>query len=215
MAEPEVEAAWRAELERVGEDRDRVSETKRQLVFRAPELAAKQLDLLVEAFPDDKPIAVLWESASADQFNAARRVAQSMHVELRSHKLEKLPIDFDQAFTAIVHDGSRSVLVLSGPSFTAQRSHIADLAIQHRLPTMFTFQSYVEAGGLMFYGADNDVLHRRAANYVSKILKGARPSDLPIEQPSQLKLVINLKTAKALGITIPQSVVARADEVID
>jgi len=215
MAEPEVEAAWRAELERVGEDRDRVSETKRQLVFRAPELAAKQLDLLVEAFPDDKPIAVLWKSASADQFNAAQRVAQSMHVELRSHKLEKVPIDFDQAFTAIVHDGSRSVLVLSGPSFTAQRSHIADLAIQHRLPTMFTFKLYVEAGGLMSYGIDVVPIFRRAASYVAKILRGAKPSDLPVEEPTNFEFALNLKTAKAIGVTVPTSILLRADEVIE
>jgi putative ABC transport system substrate-binding protein len=185
------------------------------LVFRAPELAAKQLDLLVEAFPDDKPIAVLWESASADQFNAAQRVAQSIHVELRSHKLEKVPIDFDQAFTAIVHDGSRSVLVLSGPSFTAQRSHIADLAIQHRLPTMFTFKLYVEAGGLMSYGIDVVPIFRRAASYVAKILRGAKPSDLPVEEPTNFEFALNLKTAKAIGVTVPTSILLRADEVIE
>jgi putative ABC transport system substrate-binding protein len=185
------------------------------LVFLAPELAAKQLELLTEAFPNGQPIAALWESDSAEQFNAAQRVAQSRHIELSSHKLEKLPIDFDEAFTAIVHDGSRSVLVLSGPSFTAQRSHIADLAIQHRLPTMFTFKLYVEAGGLMSYGIDFVPISRRAASYVAKILRGAKPSDLPVEQPSNFEFTLNLKTAKAIGVTLPTSILLRADEVIE
>jgi putative tryptophan/tyrosine transport system substrate-binding protein len=185
------------------------------LVFRAPELASKQLELLVEAFPDGKPIAVLWESASAEQFNAAQRVAQSMHIELKSHKLETVPIDFDEAFRAIVHDGSRTVLVLSGPSFTAQRSHIADLAIKYRLPTMFTFRLYVEAGGLMSYGVDVVTIFRRASSYVAKILRGAKPPDLPVEQPSNFEFALNLKTAKAAGFTIPTSILLRADEVIE
>jgi putative tryptophan/tyrosine transport system substrate-binding protein len=185
------------------------------LAFRAPELASKQLELLIEAFPDGKPIAVLWESASAEQFNTAQRVAQSMHIELKSHKLETLPIDFDQAFGAIVHDGSRTVLVLSGPSFTAQRSHIADLAIKYRLPTMFTFRLYVEAGGLMSYGVDVVTIFRRASSYVAKILRGAKPSDLPVEQPSNFEFALNLKTAKAAGFTIPTSILLRADEVIE
>ena len=95
------------------------------VVSRAPELAAKQLGLLLEAFPDVKPIAALWEEASAEQFDAAQRAAQSMHIELRSHKVENLPFDFDAAFRAIAHDGSRMVLVLSGPTFSTQRAHIA------------------------------------------------------------------------------------------
>jgi putative ABC transport system substrate-binding protein len=185
------------------------------LVFRAPELASKQLELLVEAFPDGKPIAVLWESASVEQFSAAQRVAESMHIELKSHKLETVPIDFDEAFRAIVHDGSRTVLVLSGPSFTAQRSHIADLAIKYRLPTMFTFRLYVEAGGLMSYGVDVVTIFRRASSYVAKILRGAKSSDLPVEQPSNFEFALNLKTAKAAGFTIPTSILLRADEVIE
>jgi len=122
------------------------------LVSRAPELAAKQLELLVEAFPDRQPIAALWEPASAEQFDAVQHIAQSVHIALRSHKVENPPFDFDDAFRAIAQDGSRILLVLSGPSFATQRAHIVDLAIQHRLPTMFTFKYYVEAGGLMSYG---------------------------------------------------------------
>jgi putative tryptophan/tyrosine transport system substrate-binding protein len=185
------------------------------LVSRAPELAAKQLELLVEAFPDEKPIAVLWEPASATQFDAVQRTAQSFHIELRSHKVENPPFDFDEAFRAIAQGGSRMLLVLSGPSFGVQRAHIADLAIQHRLPTMFTFKYYVEAGGLMSYGIDTLPIFRRAASFVAKILRGAKPSDLPVEQPTNFEFTLNLKTAKAIGVSVPTSILLRADEVIE
>jgi putative ABC transport system substrate-binding protein len=185
------------------------------LVYRAPELAAKQLELLVEAFPDEGPIAAFWESASAEQFKSAQRTAQSMSLDLRSHKLENPPFDFDEAFRIIEQEGARLLLVLSGPSFAAQRSHIGDLAIQHRLPTMFTFKYYVEAGGLMSYGIDPVPILRRAASYVAKILRGASPSDLPIELPDNFEFALNLKTAKAIGVAIPTSILLRADEVIE
>jgi putative tryptophan/tyrosine transport system substrate-binding protein len=185
------------------------------LVYRAPELAAKQLELLVEAIPDDKPIAALWEPASAEQFDSAQRTAQSLHIDLRSHKLENPPFNFDEAFRAIAQDGSRKLLVLSGPTFALQRSHIADLAMQHRLPTMFTFKYYVEAGGLMSYGIDTAPIFRRAASFVAKILRGAKPSDLPVEQPTNFEFTLNLKTAKAIGVSVPTSILLRADEVIE
>jgi putative ABC transport system substrate-binding protein len=185
------------------------------LVFRAPELAAKQLELLVEAFPDANSIAVLWDSASDEQFNAAQRSAETMHITLRSHKLENPPYDFEAAFGAIAQDGARMLLVLSGPLFAPQRAHIAALAIQHRLPTMFTFNNYVEAGGLMSYGIDIVPIFRRAASFVAKILRGAKPSDLPVEQPTSFEFALNLKTAKAIGVTLPTSILLRADEVIE
>jgi putative ABC transport system substrate-binding protein len=185
------------------------------VVFRAPELAAKQLGLLVEAFPDVKPIASLWEQASAEQFDAAQHAARSMHIELRSHKVENPPFDFDAAFRAIAQDGSRMVLVLSGPTFGIQRAHIADLAMQYRLPTMFTFKLYVEAGGLMSYGIDTVPIFRRAASFVAKILRGAKPSDLPVEQPTNFEFALNLKTSKAIGVSVPTSILLRADEVIE
>lgn len=185
------------------------------VVFRAPELAAKQLELLVEAFPGNKPIAALWERASADQFESAQRDAQTLHIELRSHKVENPPFDFDEAFRAITQDGSRMVLVLSGPTFAMQRAHIADLAMRYRLPTMFTFKYYVEAGGLMSYGIDTVPLFRRAASFVAKLLRGAKPSDLPVEQPTSFEFALNLKTAKAIGVSVPTSILLRADEVIE
>jgi putative ABC transport system substrate-binding protein len=185
------------------------------LVYRAPELAAKQLELLVEAFPDNKRAAALWDLASAEQFSSARRTAESMHVELRSYKLENPPYDFDEALRAIAQDGSRMLLVLTSPLFTPQRLHIAELAIKHRLPTMFTFKVYVEGGGLMSYGIDTVPMFRRAASYVAKILRGAKPFDLPVEQPTNFEFALNLKTAKAIGVTVPTSILLRADEVIE
>jgi putative ABC transport system substrate-binding protein len=116
------------------------------LVYRAPELAAKQLELLMEAFPNNKPIAALWEPASAEQFASAQRTAQSLHIDLRSHKLENPPFDFDQAFRGIAQEGSRMVLVLSGPTFTAQRAHIVYLAMQHRLPDDVHLQGLCRGG---------------------------------------------------------------------
>jgi ABC-type uncharacterized transport system substrate-binding protein len=185
------------------------------LVYRAPELAAKQLELLVEAFPDKMPIAALWEPASAEQFESAQRTAQSLHIELRSHKVENQPFDFDEAFRAIAQDGSRMVLILSGPTFAPQRVRITDLAKQYRLPTMFTFKYYVEAGGLMSYGIDTAPIFRRAASFVAKILRGAKPSDLPVEQPTGFEFALNLQTAKAIGVSVPTSILLRADEVIE
>ncbi len=185
------------------------------LVYRAPELAAKQLELLVEAFPNNKTVAALWEPASAEQFESAQRTAQALQIGLRSHKVENPPFDFDAAFRAIGQDGSQMLLVLSGPTFSTQRQHLADLAIHYRLPTMFTFPYYVEAGGLMSYGIDTVPIFRRAASFVAKLLRGAKPADLPIEQPTNFEFSLNLKTAKALGVSIPTSILLRADAVIE
>jgi putative ABC transport system substrate-binding protein len=107
------------------------------------------------------------------------------------------------------------LLVLTSPLFTPQRLHIAELAIKHRLPTMFTFKVYVEGGGLMSYGIDTVPMFRRAASYVAKILRGAKPFDLPVEQPTNFEFALNLKTAKAIGVTVPTSILLRADEVIE
>jgi putative ABC transport system substrate-binding protein len=183
--------------------------------YRQPELAAKQLELLSEAFPGGRQIAILWDSVSEDTFRSAERAAQSMQLVLRSLKLENPPYDFDAAFRTLAEGQSQSVLVLSSPLFTAHRVRIAELAFQHRLPTMFIFKTYVEAGGLMSYGVDPVVMYQRAASYVAKILRGALPADLPVEQASNFLFALNLKTAKSLGITLPTSILLRADEVIE
>ena len=113
-----------------------------------------------------------------------------------------------------VSGGAQMLLVLSSPNFTSSRVHIAELAIRYRLPAMFIFKTYAQAGGLMSYGADFEAMHRLAAAYVAKVLQGAKPAELPIEQPNRFELVVNLNTAKALGIAIPQPLLLRADELI-
>jgi putative ABC transport system substrate-binding protein len=179
------------------------------------ELAAKQLDLLTQAFPTKSPLAILWDELSTDQFGAAKDAAKLKRLELSPLKLEKPPYDFDAAFRTLTQSAAQMVLVLSSPFFTEYRALIAELALRHRLPSMFIFKSYVEAGGLMSYGVDRMPMLRLAASYVAKILNGAKPADLPVEQATKYELVINLKTAKALGLTIPQSLLATADEVIE
>jgi ABC-type uncharacterized transport system substrate-binding protein len=183
--------------------------------YRSLELAQKQLELLAEAFPKRTRLAVLWDEGSADQFNAAELTAKSLPLELRSLKLEKPPYDFDAAFRTLAQDASQMVLVLSSPFFAIQRPRIAELATQNRLPTMFVFKPYVTAGGLMSCGVDQILMYRRAADYVARILKGAKATDLPIEQATKFELVVNLKAAKAIGVTLPTSILLRADEVIE
>jgi putative ABC transport system substrate-binding protein len=123
--------------------------------------------------------------------------------------------EFDSAFAAIVENRAGGVLVLSTPLFIGGARRLAELALAHQLPTMFGPREHAEAGGLLSYGPDRPDLYRRAATYVDKILKGARPADLPVEQATKFELVVNLKTAKALSIEIPPSILLRADEVIE
>jgi putative ABC transport system substrate-binding protein len=183
--------------------------------YRQPELAAKQLELLTQAFPERSRFAILYDANSVDQFSAAEEAAKSMPVELRPLKLEKPPYDFAAAFATMAQGGAQVVLVLSSPSFVEHRPQIAALAIVHRLPTMFVFKSYVAAGGLMSYGVEQLAMYRRIGVYVAKILNGTKPADLPVEQPTKFELVVNLKTAKEIGLELPTSILLRADEVIE
>ena len=125
------------------------------------------------------------------------------------------PNEFDGAFAAMVKARAGALIIFPSPMFYANYRRVVDLAAKHRLPTMYVFREAVEAGGLICYGANVPDLTRRAGKYVAKILKGARPADLPVEQPTKFELVINLKTAKALGLTIPPSLLQRADQVIE
>jgi len=183
--------------------------------YRQPELAAKQLEILTQAFPEKSRLAVLYDVNSSYQFRAAEGAAKSMHLELRPLKLEQPPYDFSAAFQTMAQGGAQMVLVLSSPFFVEHRPLVAALAIEHRLPTMFVFRSYVDAGGLMSYGVEQLAMYRRIGVYVAKILKGTKPADLPVEQPTKFELVVNLKTAKAIGVELPTSILLRADEVIE
>ena len=179
------------------------------------ELAEKQVELLTQAFPERTRVAVLWDENSADMFASAERQARSLRLDVRSLKLENPPYDFDAAFQSLAEGSPQMLLVFSSQFFTFSRSHIAELAIQQRLPTMFIFKTYVQAGGLMSYGVDPQAIFRQLGFYVSKILNGAKPADLPVQQAAKFELVINLKTAKAIGVDLSTAIQLRADEVIE
>jgi putative ABC transport system substrate-binding protein len=183
--------------------------------LRQTELAEKQTELLLQAIPDRMRLGILWDSISADQFSSAEHRAKIFGLQVHSLKLENPPYDFRAAFRTLAEASPQMLLVLSSPHFTPLRSEIAELAISYRLPTMFIFKTYVEAGGLLSYGADLVAMHRQAATHVAKILKGTKVGDIPIEQPNRFELVVNLKTAKAIGIELPTSILLRADEVIE
>jgi ABC-type uncharacterized transport system substrate-binding protein len=185
-------------------------------VFLRPlELAAKQLEILTQAFPERKRVAVFWDALIGDQFGAAERTAKALNVEVQSVKLENPPYDFAAAFAGAAAAGAQMVLVFSSPHFTPQRARIAELAIAHRFPSMFIFRSYVDAGGLMSYGVDFPSMFARTASYVATIVRGGKPADLPVEQATKFETVVNIKTAKALNIELPTSILLRADEVIE
>ena len=181
------------------------------------ELSVKQLELLKEAVPAASRIAILsnptnpWHSRAVKGAEAA---ARSLAVHLQQLQVRG-PEEFDHAFAAITKEGAGAVLILADPMTFFHRLRLAELAAKRRLPTMYGVRGYVEAGGLMSYWAHQADLYRRVASFVDRILKGAKPSDLPIEQPTRFELVINLKTARALGLTIPASLLRRADDVID
>jgi putative tryptophan/tyrosine transport system substrate-binding protein len=185
------------------------------LFSRQPELAAKELQLLVEAFPGKGQLGVMWDSQTAEQFDNAQREAQRMHLAITSIKLDTPPYNFDKAFRTVEENKVEILLVLSSPLFAPHAKEISDLAMRYRVPAMFTFKTYVEAGGLMSYGVDTEPLYRQCATYVAKILRGARASDLPVEQASNFELTLNLQTAKAAGFSLPTSILLRANEVIE
>ena len=181
-----------------------------------PEIAGKLVELLRQTFPKVSRMAVLWHPATPGNalwLREAQIAARVLGVELQELPARS-PDDFDSAFAAMTAKRAGALLLAGDVMFLTHRTRLADLAAKSRLPTMCSMREYVEAGGLMSYGPSSRDLFHRAATHVDKILKGAKPADLPVEQPTKFELVINAKTAKALGITIPQSVLLRADEVI-
>jgi putative ABC transport system substrate-binding protein len=182
----------------------------------APEIVGKQLELLKEIAPQVSQVALLGNSGNQGYqlwLGAAMVAAPSLGLRLQTLDARG-PDDFEKAFATMTKGRSGALLVPSDGMFILHRSRIIDLAAKRRLPAMYGTSEFVDAGGLMFYGPSLRDNFRRAAIYVDKILKGVKPADLPVEQPTKFELVINLKTAKALGLTIPQSVLLQADEVI-
>jgi putative ABC transport system substrate-binding protein len=187
------------------------------LALLQTEINRKGFEILVSAVPMAKRIAVLWNPGTPSHtpgLKAVEESARTLRVQLQA-VVARTGADLESAFSAMAREHAHAVMVLSFGPYTAARQFLAELAIKYRLPTMFAVRDHVEAGGLMSYGPDYSELVRRGAVYVDKILRGAKPADLPVEQPTKFELVINLKTAKALGLTIPPSVLGRADYVIE
>lgn len=185
----------------------------------ALDLVGKHLELLKQAISRVSRVAVLWqpgafgERAEKDMLKEAEVAAQDLGVRLQLVEARE-STDFDRAFSEMNKARADALTVLGSNMFVSERRRLVDLAAEKRLPAMYQVRELVDAGGLMSYGPNLADLYRRAATYVDKILKGAKPGDLPVEQPTKFELVVNLKAAKDLGLTIPQSVLARADDVI-
>jgi putative ABC transport system substrate-binding protein len=189
-------------------------------LFGGPELIGKRLEQLKQSVPGISRVAFLWhpgavgERTEKDMLKGADVAARALGLRLQVVEARG-PADIDRAFSEIVRARASALTVSGAAMLVNERGRLVDLAAKNRLPAVYAWSEFVEAGGLMAYGPNVADLFRRAATYVDKILKGARPGDLPVEQPTKFELVINLKTAKALGLTIPPSVLGRADHVIE
>jgi putative tryptophan/tyrosine transport system substrate-binding protein len=185
--------------------------------LRAAELEAKRLQLLKGVVPGLSRVAILFNPTNHYMplaLQSARKGAQVLHVSLAVYEVHDTTT-LDAAFVTLTKDRPDALMVPADTFLVSQRSRIAQFAIENKLPSIYTFREYIEAGGLIAYTADYNDLFRRAASYVDKILKGTKPGELPIEQPRRFHLLINLKTARALGLTVPPRLLAGADEVIE
>ncbi len=184
------------------------------LTVPTSEMAGKRLQLLREVAPTVARIAVFSDPGQPTDLGGTEAAARALGVQLQVWKVRNGG-ELDHAFTVIARERAAGIIILPSTTLYAYRARIAQLAVKHRLPTSAWARDFTEAGCLMSYGVINSDVARRAAYFVDKILKGAKPADLPVEQPTKFDLVINLKTAKALGLTIPPSVLGRADQVIE
>ena len=183
----------------------------------AIELAPKRLEVLKDMVPTLRTVAMLWnvnDLGMTLRYQAAADAARTIGARVQPLGVRE-PEDFDEAFTSMVRDPPDAILMVSDALTRLNRRRVYEFAAEHRLPTTYERASYVREGGLSAYSPDLDEIYDRATNLIDRILKGAKPADLPFEQPTRFHLSINLKTAKALGITVPASVIARADEVIE
>jgi putative ABC transport system substrate-binding protein len=189
------------------------------LTFLGPELAPKRLELLKEALPKMSRVVGIWhqgglsERTTQDMLSQTETAARTLGVKLQLVAVRS-PDEIDRAFSAMASQRPDAFIMFPSVMFFIERRRVIDLADKHRLPSIYVAREFVEPGGLFSYGASIADLFRRTATYVDRILKGAKPADLPVEQPTKFELIFNLKTAKALGLTIPPSMLQRADEVI-
>src|ERR671916_2204041 len=175
--------------------------------FQQIELTEKRLQIVKEAFPAMQAIAVFWDEISADQWLAADKAAPRLGLRLAGVEFREQPYDYERALAKLPPEHRRVLMVLTSPVFAVpHRARLPEFALRHRMASIFSLRQYVDVGGLMSYGASFTAMYRRAAEYVDRIARGARPADLPVEQPTKFELIANLKTARALGLTIPPSI---------
>ena len=180
------------------------------------EVGGKRLELLKETVPKISRVAALRHGSgegSRQQMREIEVAARALTLQLQSLEARGAN-DYENAFSAMIRERANALIILANPQFTIDRARLVNLAAEHRLPAIYADRAYVESGGLMSYGPDRSDLYRRAAVFVDKILKGTKPSDLPVEQPIKFEFIINLKAAKQIGLTIPPNVLVRADKVI-
>jgi len=181
------------------------------IFFQQIELTAKRLQLMKEAFPDLQSVTVFWDEVSADQWRAAQTAAPALGLRLLGVEFREQPYDYERGLAQLPSEHHRALVVFTSPVFAVpDRARLPEFAFRHRLATMFSLRQYVDIGGLMSYGASFTGMYRRVAEYVDRIARGAKAADLPIEQPTKFELVINLKTARALGLEISPTLLARA-----
>ena len=183
-----------------------------------PGLVGKQVELLKEIVPKLSRVAALWDMDTPSQSVFMRETevaARALALQVQALPLRGPEPDFESAFRVVTSSRAGALSVVSGPLFLAHLAAVVDLAARSRLPAIYNLREYVDAGGLISYGPNLPDMHRRAAAYVDRILKGAKPRDLPVEQPTKFELIINRKTAKVLGLTIPPSVLLRADQIME
>ena len=183
--------------------------------FQQIELTVKRLQIFKDAFPDMRAATVFWDRNSADQFRAAGNASAGMALRLEGVEFRDPPYDYERGIDGVSPEARHFLIVLTSGLFIGDRARIAAFALNRGMASMFSNRIEANAGGLMSYGPNLAVIYARVAEYVDRIARGARPMDLPIEQPTKFELVLNLKTAKALGLTVPPTFLVRADEVIE
>ncbi len=185
------------------------------LMLQQIELSVKRLQLLKDAFPDLKAMTVFWDQSSAYQWTAIRSAVATLGISAFGVEMRDPPYDYEKALAQAPEDHRGTLFPLTSPFMFREIGKVADLALRHRAVTIYSDRIMADAGGLMTYGISFPATFARVADYVDRIARGAKPADLPIEQPTKFELILNLKTARAIGVTLPALLLARADEVID
>jgi putative ABC transport system substrate-binding protein len=179
------------------------------------ELSMKRVQFVKEAFPDMRAATMFWDTVSADQWQVTQSAGAKLGLRLAGIELRGVTYDYEAALVLAPADHRSGLIVLASPISFRDRKDLAEFALRYRLISMFVFREWVEAGGLLSYGPSFPGMYRRAADYVDRIARGAKPADLPIEQPTKFELVVNLKTAQAIGVALPPAILLRAEEVIE